>query len=181
MTQRKQVKTALERIDDLEKRVPEFAREVEKAVNGQAQSMAQLSEVMGALIEIVGPNAVDAMIEENRARREQARVEAAKDALAKGIAAGTIVPAALVSTRSLIVADQKDKDGKVVDARIVYSQVKPEYQTKVLDQAPGFSFEFPDGGSFTIKEVYDVPLPPVPDSKDVPVEASEEAPAPSEG
>jgi hypothetical protein len=164
VSQKKAVKSALERIDQLEQDLPKIVMGVNEAVMGQRRGLGELASVVEALTEILGAGTVDAKIKEINERKVQAQLDKAKAALDEGLAKGDLVKADAVSDKSLIVGREYDKDGNVLPpgrAQITFDGIMPEFQDKLLGQGPGFTVETKNGGKFEVVEVYDVLATPV--------------------
>lgn len=159
LSQKKQVKSALERIDQLEQDIPQIVMGVNEAIMGQRQATGELAQVVEALTEIIGSGNVDSKIKEIQERKTLARVEQAKKNLEDGLEKGTVVKADAISDKSLVVGRETDKDGNVVfpgRAQVTFDQIAPEFQDKLLGQGAGFAVETKAGGKFEVVEVYDV-------------------------
>jgi hypothetical protein len=164
LSQKKQVKSALERIDQLEQDIPQIVMGVNQAIVSQRTGLGELAAVVEAVTEILGASTVDAKIKEINERKVNAKLDAAKKALEEGLANGEIVKADAVSDKSLIVGKEYDKDGNVLApgrAQITFDGIMPEFQDKLLGQGAGFQVETKNGGKFEVVEVYDVVAKPV--------------------
>ena len=167
LSQKKQVKSALERIDQIEEDIPQIVLGVNDALlelRGELRNrISPLAQITEALTEILGSDIVDAKIKEIDQRKTMARVETAKKNLEDGLAKGTVVKADAISDKSLIVGRETDKDGQVIfpgRAQLTFDKVAPEFQDKLLGQGVGFQVDTQTGGKFEVVEVYDVVTPP---------------------
>lgn len=159
ISQRKQVRSALERIDTLEQDVPRIFQAVNEALTQSNQRMSQLGKVLEAVVELFGSETVDAKIKEIDTRNVQAQADGARAALEAGVADGTLVSALDINDKSLIVGREIDADGNVVfpgRVQLMFSGIRPEFQEKLLLQGPGFVVETQNGGKFEVLEVYNV-------------------------
>lgn len=159
ISQRKQVKSAIERIDALEQELPRLVMGVNEALSNHAQRTAELASIVEAVVELFGSEVVDAKIKEISDRKVLANLDAAEKNLEKAKGAGEAVKADAIDSKSLIVGREFDKDGNVVfpgKAQLTYEAIKPEFQKKLLGQSAGFQVETPNGGKFEVLEVYKI-------------------------
>lgn len=171
VSQRKQVKSAIERIDTIEQDLPRVVMAVNEALTAQSQRVGELASILEAVVELAGVQAVDVKIKEIADRKVLANLEVAKSRLEQALTSGEVVSANVISERSLIVGREFDAQGEVLfpgRAQLQYAGVKPEFQAQLLGQGFGFTLETGDGGKFEVLEVYDVVD-----------QSAEQAPAPS--
>lgn len=171
LSQRKQVKSALERIETLEQTLPQITAGINGAFQQVEGKFAELAEILDALVDLTGKEQVDSQLKETRERKAQEAVEEAKAAIAAAVEAGRLQAAASIGGQTIVVGKESDKDGNVAAPgriQLNMAQIKPEFQEKLLGQAPGFSFDLPTGGKFEVTEAYDFVAP---------VESTEAAPA----
>ena len=157
-SQRKQVKTALERIDLLEKGMERMAMLFDMVINQANQRISVVSETVEALSKITGPEAVAQVIVEDRKRKSEEAAAAAKKALDEAVAAGNLVAVETCSEKSLIIGVEKDKDGNLVGPerfQLHFSQIKPEFQEQLLGKGLGTKLTTETGGSVEVLELYD--------------------------
>lgn len=165
LSQGKQVKSALERIDSLEQELPRIVMAVNEALVGQNEKSGQLANIVEAVVELFGAATVDAKIKEISDRKTMANLEAAKAKLTEAIQKGDVVKADAISDKSLVVGKEYDKDGNVLfpgRAQLQFGAIKQEFQDKLLGNGVGFTLETGNGGKFEVTEVYDVVEKPAP-------------------
>ncbi len=189
LSQRKQVRSALERIDGLEQELPRIVLAINEALEGAGQRVGQLANIVEAVVELFGADTVDAKIKEIADRKITANLERAKQALADGLEKGDLLKADAIGEKALVVGRELDKDGNVVfpgRVQLTFAGIKPEFQEKLKGQGVGTIIETPAGGKFEVLEVYDVVEKAPPAAEAAPTEApaapeaAPEAPAPAE-
>jgi hypothetical protein len=156
---RKQVKSALERIDVLEETLPQVVAGVNQALNQQGQRMEQLASILEAVVELLGTSTVDAKIKEISDKKTLQNLERAKKALEDALAKGEVVKTDKISEKSLVVGREVDKDGNPVfpgRVQLAYHSIKTEFQEKLKGNGVGFVVETANGSKFEVLEVYDV-------------------------
>jgi hypothetical protein len=112
-----------------------------------------------AVAELVGGEAIDAKMKEIADRKTMQQLERAKAAVVAALEKGELVKVAAVTEKSLIVGRELDKDGQVVypgHVQLKFSDIKPEFQVKLLEQHPGAQIETTNGVKFEVLEVYDM-------------------------
>lgn len=180
LSQRKQVKSALERIQFIEEELPRIVMGVNEALTGANQQQQRLAAIIEAMAELVGNDAVDAKIKEISERKALQRLEDAKKALDAGLVSGDIVKADVVGEKSLLVGRETDTEGKDVfpgRVQLTFAGIKPEFQEKLKGQGVGTQIDT-GTGKFEVLEVYDViekqvfdpPVPTEVEAQPVPVE-----------
>jgi hypothetical protein len=167
---KKQVRSALERIDAIEAELPKLIAGINEALMNEDNRRRQLAGIIEAIVEILGAETVDGKVKEISDRQTMARLEQAKAALVAGLEEGKVVKVVDISEQSLIVGRELDSKGEVIfpgQLQLTYTGVKPEYQEKLLGQAAGFVLQT-DSGTFEVLEVYDIVEPaPAPASEAV--------------
>jgi hypothetical protein len=159
VSQRKQVKSALERIDALEQEFPRVVMAVNEAFSGQSQRVARLASVVEAVVELFGAEVVDAKIKEVSDRKTMDSLERAKAALEEGLAKGDLLKADAIGDASLIVGREFDKEGQAIfpgRVQLQFAGIKPEFQEQLRGQGVGFQVETPGEGKFEVVEIYEV-------------------------
>jgi hypothetical protein len=159
VSQRKQVRSALERIEGLEQEMPRIVMAVNEALTGQGQQVQQLASIVEAVVELFGSDTVDAKIKELADAKVTKNLANAKAALEKGLASGEVVLADAINDNSLVVGREFKADGEVVfpgRVQLQFRAIKPEFQEKLRGQGVGFTVETAGGGKFEVLEVYTV-------------------------
>lgn len=170
LSQRKQIKSVVERVDTLEGDVQRIYEAVNQTITNSDERIRQLASLSEAYMELLGTEAVDAKLKEINERRQLESVERAKAVVVDGLTKGTLVKALVIGKDSIIAGREIDKDGQVVFPGFVqlkFAAVKPEFQEKLTGQGAGTMIETPTG-KFEVLEVFD------------PVEAKAEAATPAE-
>ena len=179
LNQKRQVKSALERIDAIEQELPRVISAVNEVLMQNNQRVTGLAEVVEAVVELFGSETVDAKITEVRTRKLAAQAAQAKENLEKAVVEGKILATATVEEDSLIVGRESDAEGNIAGpgrVQLLFSGIRPEFQEKLKGQAAGFSVTTENGGKFEVLEVYKVlpapePTPTVGLATEVPAEA----------
>lgn len=160
LSQRGKVKSLLERMEAIENAHDLMAQQISQVFSNQNQRMANLGNLIEAIVELTGgPEVVDAKMAEISDRRAVEESKKAKEALEKGIADGQVEAIDAAGPRTLIVGKEKDKDGETVvpgRVQILYESVLKEYQEKLLGQKVGFTFTTKSGGTFEVLEIYKI-------------------------
>ena len=180
-------------VEDIQRTIPQLAMATNQALNQMNTSLNEVKEYLDVVIGLVGLEAVQAQLEENRMNRMKAAAEQTKANIAKALEEGTLAKAEKISDKSLIVGKEIKADGSEIPpgyAAVRFSQVKDDFKTKLLDQAVGFTMETDGGGKFEVLEVYEdviketkteaaatEPIPATDDTSAAPAEA----PAPTQG
>lgn len=157
--QKKAVRSALDRIESLEKDLIGLVNGINQVVGPLAQKMPVLEEIVQALVGQVGQEQVDSAIQAARTKRAQEASDASKAMLEEAIKAGSVVPTDKVTEKSVLVGEESDKDGNVIHpgrVQLTYDTIKPEFKTQLLGQEAGFSVDTPAGGKFKVTEVYNM-------------------------
>ena len=166
---RKQTKDALARITDLEEQLPQIVQGVNSGLGQANNQISQLQELVEALTEVIGglagADAVPKAVVDLRAKHLAERIESEKAMLEAGVKNGDWVTVDAVTTKSLIVGTEADKDGAVLNGgriQILAANLKPEFKEKLLGQKVGGGMDLPTGGKFTVTEIYDSVVKPPP-------------------
>jgi len=155
-------RNALERISSLEGDLSGLMTGVQSAISELEKRILGASEVIDAVVNIIGQEVVEAAVLTARDQRAATAATQAKEGLEKALAAGQVVPADKIEENSIIVGVECDKDGAVLKPgyiQLSMQGVKPEFREKMLGQAAGFKFDTVDGNTFTVNAVY-APVPP---------------------
>ena len=161
MSQKNKIKSALERIADLEAFVEGDLQKVvgaiDQALQTQQVQTRQLATVIQALVEILGAETVDAKIKELEAAKQAKALEDAKAALEDALLKGLVAKAEAVSEQSLLVGFETDAEGQVLApgrAQISYASLNPTYKEKFLGLTAGEKVTLDNGNTFNLTEIY---------------------------
>lgn len=148
------------RLDTFEAQLAGIVGEVNGAFQAQIERLGQFAQVLEAVTELVGVEMVDAKIKEISERKVQERIAQAKEALKQGIASGELVPATVITDKSMLVGRETDKDGNVVEPGHIQLPMDriafPTVREQLVGQGVGFKVQTPAGNTFEVLEVYDV-------------------------
>jgi hypothetical protein len=119
-----------------------------------------VQELLRALLEVVGPDAVNAVLVENRKKDDEANTKAQVDAIAQGLTAGALVKADVISEKSLMVFVEKDETGTPVALgsrkQFVFTELQPEFRAQVTGKGVGEVLVDPQSKhTFTVVELYE--------------------------
>lgn len=174
-------KNALERLDALESDFPQFVANVNNAVTTLSQQINGVSEVVTAIVKLLGPEVVATTIEDARKEGELKRVADTKAAIAQMTANGNLVSVPAVTEKSLLVGVEFDHEGKELFPGFVqlqYAQLKADFQQALLGQSVGFKLvTSEEGRSFVLGEIYEFSAPAIPEAPAT--EVAEPTPAPT--
>jgi hypothetical protein len=151
-------RNALERIAALEGDLSGLMSGVQSAISELEKRILGASEVIDAVVRIVGQDTVEAAVLAARDERAATAAKEAKEGLDKAIAAGQVVAGTMIGENSIIVGVENDKDGAALKPgyiQLSMAGVKPEFKEKMLGQAAGFKFDTVDGNTFTVNAVYE--------------------------
>ncbi len=169
---RKSIKSAVERLSDLEAKFDGFEKDVIPrviaGVNGGFSSMdAQLTalmETVNALAQCVGEESVASRITENRIKRAESVAKAQEASIAEALKAGRLKVAEAIGEKSTIIGKEYTKEGELKPpgrVQMDFSMVRSEFRDKLKGMKVGESIETPEGGRVDLTEVYDLQdLPP---------------------
>ena len=155
-------RNALERIAALEGDLSGLMSGVQNAITELERRVMTASEVIDAVVRIVGQETVEAAVIAARDERAATAATQAKEGLEKALAAGQLVPGTVIGDASVIVGVECDKDGAAIKPgyiQLSMQGVKPEFKEKMLGQAVGFKFDTVDGNTFTVNGVYEAAPP----------------------
>lgn len=215
VSQRKKIVGITERLDLLEEAVEQLQAQVDQNKKGTHQlaiavnsSLNQLGgmngesrEMLDAVIQAVGVDVVQGIIEQNRLQAMKDAVEKTKENIAKALTEGKLVKTTVIAPKTLIVGRETKEDGSEIPPGMAFvqiEQVKEDFRAKLLGQGIGFKMETETKGLFEVLDLYQpvepvVPPAPaavpeaapeaVPEAKPEPVPeaAAAPAPAPAEG
>lgn len=159
LSQKKQVKSALERIDALEQELPRLAMAVNEVLTKNAQRLGNLAAVLEAAVHILGQDVVDAKMAELEKERKAQRLAEARVKLDEAVAAGQLVPADSVDTDSFLVGTVSKAEGDSEQVQVSYDQLSNTIKDSLLGSPVGTVAQADDGSKFEVTEIYKVILP----------------------
>lgn len=168
-------RNALERISSLENDLQGIVHGVQSAFNAINQQMGALNELLNVVVNEIGPDVVNARLQEMRDERAMAQAEASKNSLETAVKAGQIKVVDIIEDDSILTGVEKDKDGQVVKPGYVqlrFADVLPDLKEKLKGQVVGFVLDTPVGGKFEVTGIYQ----PVPQDQWPKVEPTVDAP-----
>lgn len=176
----KRTSNALDRLDQVEKTLPNLISAINNSLGGLSQQLNSQGKVLEAVMQLLGRETVETTMKEIEDRRVTETMEAEKKALEELLAAGNLAKVEKVTEKSIIVGREYQPDGSLRHpgrAQVAFPRVDPQFQPKLKDQAAGFVMELPNGGKFEVVEVFEVVQKP--DEEALPPPAPEaSAPAP---
>lgn len=179
----KKTANALDRLDELEKALPNIVAGTNNALQNLQNQHQTVTEILDALIEILGPQNVQNIMAANRQKRAEDQAAAEKKGIEDALAKGQIKVAEVISEPTIIVGEEFNKEGvSNVPGRVQVSflRVAKDFQDQIRGKGVGVSFDIPQtGGKFVVKEIYDVVPPEQQPKPEVPAAAAPEA-APAE-
>lgn len=162
-SKKKQVRSALERIEALEATINNFALAVDGIMKQYRQRIGALEEALDAVVGLVGKEAVEKAIEAARITAATEEAETAQKALEVEIAEGRATKTDKVGENSLIVGNETKADGTVIPPgrmQMRFDALQPKFRQQLLGQGVGFQVNpTPGGGIFTVEEIYDLKTP----------------------
>jgi hypothetical protein len=154
---RKQAKTLEGRLTALDEGFGRLIVGIDQRFSNIAQALGQHSEVLEALVEHIGADTINALVESKRLERAQQNEEAEKKALADAIADGYMAPAETIGEDSFIVGHELLGNGKPLGTgrqQVAYESLSQDAKDRLLGKSVGATLETPTGGSFEVKEIY---------------------------
>jgi len=159
-------RNALERISALEGDLGSLFSAVQNAVGELEKRIVTASEVIDAMVRVLGQDVVEQAVITAREERAAEAAVKAKEGLDKALAAGQLKPIEKIAEDSIITGVESDKDGvplKPGYVQLQVSGVKPEYKEPMIGQGVGYKFNTTEGNTFEVTGVYaPVPQPEVP-------------------
>jgi hypothetical protein len=185
-SQRQVIKSAVERITDLETQIPSLLSQVNAGFANFGQRLNENTEIVNALTTLVdsfaGHDATSAKIQEVRIKRAEALAAEQVAGITKALADGTIVSSTTIGEKSVFVCTETDPQGEVIPpgrVQIEVQQLVPSFKSKFIGQGIGASVPTPNGNTLTVTELYDFVDPP-PAAK-APAANTDEVPAAGPG
>lgn len=152
---------ALERIEALEGQTFQLMLGVQQGFQSVQQDMSAHSEFIEAIVGLVGKEAVESKMKENRVARATANMEAMKAKLEKAVEDGAMVAATTIGADSLVVGTQFNAAGEVIPPgrlQIAFSEFDEEKAALFAGKGVDTMVVLPDGSSFAITGIFD-PVP----------------------
>jgi hypothetical protein len=118
---------------------------------------SQAVEILDATVQLLGSDAVEKTIQDNRRIAAVEKDNKRKAKLDADLEAKKLTSATNVTDTSTLVFTETLPDGKeAVPARAIFEflELQPEFRKQVQDQAPGVKLTAPNGNTFELKEVY---------------------------
>lgn len=154
LSQKKVVKSALERIDSLESELPRLAMAINEVLTNNAKKISDLALVLDAVVQVLGQDVVDAKLAELQSVRVAKRLADARKKLGEAVEAGQLISTETVDTDSFVVATVA-KEGDTESIQVPYSELKAEIRELLLGVGVGTSVEL-DGSTVTVNEIYKI-------------------------
>lgn len=152
-------RNALERIESVEKMVPNLIKAVGKQFDELNEKVKAMEEVLDAVVGSVGIDAVTAALIESRRKRSIDEAEAQKKETAALVEQGILVPQETIDEESVVIASEVKADGSPVGSgwfRFQMQEIKEEFRNALMGQSKGFSGTFENGNNYSVLEVYKV-------------------------
>ena len=189
----KKTNNLTQRLDDLEKSMVAFTTAVndgfQRIDNQLGNQVGGLTQVMDAIVTILGLENVQKTLVELQMEKEKARIEAEKAkgeadarALAEGVANGTFRVANVVTDKCTVVGTETTPDGNAVGSgriQFEFNRVGEPIQKGLVGQAVGYVLDLSNGNKFEVKEIYEATGLQVTAPTEVPVASMAEAAQPT--
>lgn len=166
VTTNKKVKSALERIDQLEGDLGEVQGMIQNLLMATNQVLSNFenrinvqAELIEALGLLAGPEKLAETVNQIKAKKVNDALANAKKALEVAVEQGKVVPVDAITEKSLIIGAEFDADGiEVAPGRmqITFQSLLPQFKEELLGKGVGAEVKTPSGGSFKVSEVYEV-------------------------
>lgn len=145
------------RLDALEKDIPNILSGVSEGFMKLSGQLNELTEIVNALVGLVGEEDVAKGVTEARIAKAQEQSDSAKAALEKAVAEGKFEASETINETSVLVGIEKTKDGTVIPpgrAQLQFGTLLPDFKEQLLGQKIGFTVTTPPGGSFEITGIW---------------------------
>lgn len=162
LSQKKQVKSAIERIDALEQELPRLALAINEVLTKNAQRLSDVASVLEAVAHMLGQDEVDAKIAELAKERASKRLAEAQEKLNEAVEAGQLVPVDMVDSDSFLVGTVSkgaDANATSEQVQVTYDQLSSTIKDQLLGAAVGSTAQADDGSLFQVTEIYRVIVP----------------------
>jgi hypothetical protein len=154
-----QKRNALERIEGLEKMVPDLLQAIGKQLDEMKAKVEALEEMTDAVIGVVGVQPVSDAMTASRELRARQQAEAQKQETEKLVSDGVLELQDFVDEKSILVLKELKADGTEIPPgwfRVGVPELKPNLQSDVIGKAARSTVSMENGGSFEILEIYKV-------------------------
>lgn len=152
------------RLDALEKDIPNILSGVSEGFMKLSGQLNELTEIVNALVGLVGEEDVAKGVTEARIAKAQEQSDSAKAALEKAVTEGKFEASETINETSVLVGIEKTKDGTVIPpgrAQLQFGTLLPDFKEQLLGQKIGFIVTTPPGGSFEITGIWNEVKKPV--------------------
>lgn len=159
MSLRAQARGAIERITSVENDVIQAVKAMDQLAKTIEQRLAATEEVLSAVVQHMGADAVQEAVVAERMRKAQETSDREKAALEQAVVDGYCLPADFITEKSIIVGCETDKDGKVMGVgrhQLAFSTVAPQFQEQLLGKGAGTKIKTPIEGEFEVLSVFAV-------------------------
>lgn len=152
----------LDRVNNLEKEHVRLLTALQKSFETTDNMLKSLSEILSAVVAILGPDEVTKAIDDARQAAKEKEILKAKAALEGFVADGTVVIAPVVGPQSLVVGHETLPDGKDSGRlQFLFKDLAEDRQAALLNKTVNDVIPFPSGSSFKVTEIYNVVEKPV--------------------
>lgn len=148
-------KTIIDRVSNIEDAFPRLVDSLSQHLD---QRLNPVIQNLDAVLEILGRETVVSKITELREKRQSEESEAKKKQLEALLTEGKIVKTDKVSDKSIIVAQEKSLEGKVIHPgrfQLMFNEVAPVFQEKILAKEVGTVVDIPNYGTLEVQEIYE--------------------------
>jgi len=128
-----------------------------KEEQGLTQRVDQIDQLLAAIVETVGMEAIQQAIGAHQARQQEERAKAQKAAIEAALAEGSLVVDPAITVESLLVVNQFSADGQLKTQQPVTLPAKQMEQTLLaglLGQSAGFEMELQNKDKLRVEAVY---------------------------
>jgi hypothetical protein len=124
---------------------------------GLTQRIDQMDQLLAAIVETVGMEAIQQAIGAQQAHQQEERAKAQKAAIEAALAEGSLVVDPTITVESLLVVNQFGADGQLKTTQPVTLPAKQMEQTlltQLLGQSAGFEMELQNKDKLRVEAVY---------------------------
>ncbi len=145
--------SATQRLTVTEKEI----KSLTSSLDAVRQVLAANKPILDAIVEILGAQTVVDMVRTQHVRNLRAQNETRTAAMVKLIASGTFVRTDTVAQESVVLTEETDADGVVLEPGRTYDSVgafPAEIAAQVVGLKEGASFDTGEGRKMTVLEIY---------------------------